>query len=75
VSIGDGADERSLGGVVSLFRRFRHWQLLFAFQEGSSMVLGEQGVGRRTFALVLAGISTILLSVFLVGFGNSFSAS
>jgi L-rhamnose-H+ transport protein len=34
-----------------------------------------QGVGRRTFAVVMAGISTILLSVFLVGFGNSFSAN
>jgi L-rhamnose-H+ transport protein len=34
-----------------------------------------RGVSRRTFAIVLAGINTILLSVFLVGFGNSFSAN
>ncbi len=30
-----------------------------------------QGVGRRTFAVVLAGIATILLSVVIVGYGNS----
>jgi L-rhamnose-H+ transport protein len=30
-----------------------------------------KGVERRTFIIVLAGIVTILLSVFLVGYGNS----
>ena len=30
-----------------------------------------QGVSRRTFAVILAGIATILCSVFLVGYGNS----
>jgi L-rhamnose-H+ transport protein len=34
-----------------------------------------RGVSRRTFAIVLAGIATILLSVYLVGYGNSLSAS
>jgi L-rhamnose-H+ transport protein len=30
-----------------------------------------QGVSRRTFGVILAGIATILLSVVLVGYGNS----
>ena len=30
-----------------------------------------QGVSRRTFGIVLTGIATILVSVFLVGYGNS----
>jgi L-rhamnose-H+ transport protein len=33
-----------------------------------------RGVSRRTFATVLAGIGTILVSVFLVGYGNSLGA-
>jgi L-rhamnose-H+ transport protein len=33
-----------------------------------------RGVSRRTFATVLVGIGTILVSVFLVGYGNSLGA-
>jgi L-rhamnose-H+ transport protein len=33
-----------------------------------------QGVSRHTWGIVLAGIATILMSVFLVGYGNSLAA-
>jgi L-rhamnose-H+ transport protein len=33
-----------------------------------------RGVTRRTFVIVIAGIGTILLSVCLVGYGNSLAA-
>jgi L-rhamnose-H+ transport protein len=33
-----------------------------------------RGVSRRTFGTVLAGIGTILVSVLLVGYGNSLGA-
>jgi L-rhamnose-H+ transport protein len=67
-------------GASKLSNGASSWILHMAFiiivSNAWGLLLKEwQGVGRRTFAVVLAGIITILLSVFLVGFGNSVSAN